>query len=76
MDFRVASVCEVGLSDYTIVDFVTPGCSGPGGGNGTLAIFNSSCPGDDEDEEDPYFINCPDGFYIFGVENANNCTAL
>ncbi|MEZ4909408.1 MAG: HYR domain-containing protein [Saprospiraceae bacterium] len=76
MDFRVASVCEVGLSDYTTIDFVTPGCSGPGGGNGTLAIFNSSCPGDDEDEEDPYFINCPDGFYIFGVENANNCTAF
>ncbi len=75
MDFRVASVCEVGLSDYTTIHFVTLGCSGPGGGNGTLAIFNRSCPGDDEDDEDPFFLNCPDGFYLFGVENSDHCTA-
>lgn len=81
-DVRVASNCDDGSrTGYAVSGVVTAGCTGPGGtGGGTTgnsgAEFVGDCPGDNDDDEDPVFINCPPNqTYIFGIDNADACEA-
>ncbi len=82
-DFRVASLCDGGITNYVNTSFVTDGCGGPNGGNngsGGLSggtsqdiSFLGDCPGDNDDDEDPVFLNCPTERLNFTVDNADMC---
>ena len=76
-DIRVAANCLDGSqTDFTESSIVTNGCSGPsgtGGGIGSTSV--GDCPGDNDDDEDPEFINCPTEPYLFNIDNSDNCVA-
>ncbi|MBK7094827.1 MAG: HYR domain-containing protein [Saprospiraceae bacterium] len=77
-DFRVAAVCEDGtFSDWSdVLTVVTLGCTdGTGGGsNDTSASLGGDCPGNNDDDEDPVFLNCPTNPYEFSTD-PDNCSA-
>lgn len=84
-EFRVATRCvSSSFSDFVSNSIVTDGCGGgPTGPDGPVTGSGSTggntdvgdCDGDNEDDEDPVFINCPPQNYVFGIDNADACEA-